>query len=78
LTLASIREASIRITPWSKNGKSGWEVDFWITWPDGGRFRARKTSPFSAHDYRSLSMVGGDDGWEPYRCSGGERESDQG
>ena len=41
---------STRITPWSKNGKSGWEVDFRITWPDGGRFRARKKSPFSAHD----------------------------
>jgi integrase len=41
---------STRITPWSKNGKSGWEVDFRVTWADGSRFRARKKSPFSAHD----------------------------
>ncbi|MFT3773028.1 MAG: tyrosine-type recombinase/integrase [Minicystis sp.] len=41
---------SVRVVPWSKRGKSGFEIDIRITWPEGGRYRARLKSPVSGHE----------------------------
>lgn len=39
---------TVRVRPWSKNGKSGWEVDILFRWPDGTRYRERKKAPVTS------------------------------
>src|SRR5262249_4749344 len=41
---------SVRIVPWQKGQKSGFEVDIRITWPEGGKYRARLKSPLSGRE----------------------------
>jgi hypothetical protein len=41
---------SVRVVPWSKRGKSGFEIDIRITWPEGGKDRVRLKSPVTGHD----------------------------
>jgi integrase len=41
---------SVRVTPWTKRGKSGFEVDIRIIWPEGGKYRERLKSPVSGHE----------------------------
>jgi hypothetical protein len=37
---------SVRVVPWSKRGKSGFEIDIRITWPEGGKDRVRLSGRF--------------------------------
>lgn len=39
---------TVRVRPWTKRGKSGWEVDISFLWPDGTRYRERKKAPVTS------------------------------
>jgi integrase len=41
---------SVRVFPWSKRGKSGFEIDIRITWPEGGKDRVRLKSPVTGRE----------------------------
>jgi hypothetical protein len=41
---------SVRVTAWKKGPAQGYEIDIRLTWPDGGRYRARIKSPVSGKD----------------------------
>jgi len=61
----------VRVEPWKRNGKSGFEVDVRITLPDGRRVRRRVKSPASG---RAASLRWGQQFEASLLARGGRKE----